>query len=123
MSTTHHTRLVLKLASLPIAEREAVGQVLSVLCCTVLHCRIILQVLASHTSCNVLKRKRSTRDALPDGALRYLPNSPEYLKILAERASKQVMKKSKKALTKPTDDSKPANQTAKKAAVRKSARK
>ena len=115
--------LVPTLASLPMGEREAVGQILSVLCCTVLHCGIMMQVFSSHISYNVPKRKRNTRYALTYGAPRYLTNSPEYPEILTERASKQVVKKANKALKKPTAVSKSTGQAANKAAVRKSARK
>ena len=58
--------------------------------------QIIIQVLASHTPRNVQKRKRTKKESLPEGAARYLPNSPEYLDLLAERASRKVEKKVKK---------------------------
>ena len=89
--------LVLKRASLPTAEQEVMGQV--DIFYILLHCilnQIIIQVLASHTPRNVQKRKRTKKESLPEGAARYLPNSPEYLAILAERDSRRAEKKAKK---------------------------
>ena len=63
------------------------------------HCilnQMIIQVLASDTPRNVQKRKRTKKESLPEGAARYLPNSSEYLDLLAKRASRRVEKIVKK---------------------------
>ena len=70
--------LVLKRASLPIAEQEVMGRV--DIFYILLHCilnQIIIQVLASHTPRNVQKRQRTKKESLPEGAARYLPNYTE----------------------------------------------
>ena len=64
-----------------------------------LHCilnQIIIKVNACHTPRNVQKRKRTQKESLPKGAVRYLPNSSEYLDLLTERASRRVEKNVKK---------------------------
>ena len=89
--------LVLKRASLPIAEQEVMGQV--DIFYILLHCilnQIIIKVLTPHTPKNVQKRKKTKKESLPKGAAGYLPNSPEYLDLLAERTSRKVEKNVKK---------------------------
>ena len=46
------------------------------------------QVLAARTPKDIPKRKRTANSNLPVGAARYVPNSPEYMVVMEERADK-----------------------------------
>ena len=56
----------------------------------------MIQVLEARTPKGVQKR-RATKDSLPSGAARFLPNSEEYMDILVEWASRP-QKMAKKTL-------------------------
>ena len=77
--------LLLKCATLPQAQENALNQVCIAICNKLEHLNnMIIKVLSSHKPSCVQKRKRSGGPKLPQGSARYNPTSDEFLEILAE---------------------------------------
>ena len=78
--------LLLKRATLPQAQENALNQVCIAICNKLEHLNnMIIKVLSSHKPSCVQKQKCSGGPKLPQGSARYNPMSDEFIEILAER--------------------------------------